>query len=183
MRIRVVGSPVFIDIFRQLGADPVNMNWDNAVAAFQQNVVDGQENPVGILVPSKIWQYHKFITFWNYLVDPVIIYWNKEQWEAFSPDIQKAVLEAAQESARFEKALCRAGMDGGKSIMILRNEFNYTMEFPDPLKLFKENGMTVTFLTDAQIKAFREATRPVYEKWVPQIGQELYDKALADMQR
>ena len=183
LRIRVVGSPIFIDIFRQLGADPVNMNWGDAVTAFQQGVVDGQENPVGVLVPLQIWQYHKYITFWNYLVDPVIIYWNKEEWEAFPPDIQKAIMEAAQESAKFEKALCRAGLDGDKSINILKNDFNYTMEYPDPVKLFKEKGMTVTFLTDDQVKAFEEATKPVYDKWIPQIGQEIYDKALADMKK
>lgn len=183
LRIRVVGSPIFIDIFRQLGADPVNMNWGDAVTAFQQGVVDGQENPVGVLVPLQIWQYHKYVTFWNYLVDPVIIYWNKEQWEAFPPDIQKAIMEAAQESAKFEKALCRAGLDGDKSINILKNEFNYTMEVSDPVKLFEEKGMTVTFLTDAQVKAFKEATKPVYDTWVPQIGQQTYDKALADMKQ
>ncbi|MBW2106762.1 MAG: TRAP transporter substrate-binding protein DctP, partial [Deltaproteobacteria bacterium] len=41
LRLRVVGSPIFIDTFRQLGADPVNMNWGDAVTAFQQGVVDG----------------------------------------------------------------------------------------------------------------------------------------------
>ena len=40
LRLRVVGSPIFIDIFRQLGADPVNMNWGDAVTGFQQGVVD-----------------------------------------------------------------------------------------------------------------------------------------------
>ena len=73
----MVGSPIFIDTFRQLGADPVNMNWGDAVTAFGQGVVDGQENPVGVLVPVQIWQYHKYATFWNYLVDPVIFYCNK----------------------------------------------------------------------------------------------------------
>ena len=78
LKFRVVGSPIFIDIFRQLGADPVNMNWGDAVTAFQQGVVDGQENPVGVLIPVQIYQYHKYATFWNYLVDPLIIYWNKD---------------------------------------------------------------------------------------------------------
>ncbi|MFQ6078692.1 MAG: DctP family TRAP transporter solute-binding subunit, partial [Thermodesulfobacteriota bacterium] len=110
LKLRVVGSPIFIDIFRQLGADPVNMNWADAVTAFQQGVVDGQENPVGILLPVKIWQYHKYVTFWNYLVDPVVFYWNKKEWYAFPKDIQRSILEAAQEAARFEKALCRGGL-------------------------------------------------------------------------
>jgi tripartite ATP-independent transporter DctP family solute receptor len=181
LKIRVVGSPIFIDIFRQLGADPVNMNWGDAVTAFQQGVVDGQENPVGVLIPVQIYQYHKFATFWNYLVDPLIIYWNKEQWLAFPKKIQQAITEAAQEAARFEKALCRAGLDGDKSLKILQNEFHYTMEVPEPVKFLESKGMSVTFLSDDDLKAFTKATRPVYEEWIPKIGKEIHDKAKADM--
>jgi tripartite ATP-independent transporter DctP family solute receptor len=181
LRLRVVGSPIFIDIFRQLGADPVNMNWGDAVTAFSQGVVDGQENPVGVLVPLQIWQYHKYATFWNYLVDPVIFYWNKKQWNEFPPNIQKILKEAAEEAAIYEKALCRAGLDGQKSIDLLKNKFNYTMEVPEPVKYMESKGMTVTFLTDDQRNAFIDATKPLYEKWVPKIGEGLYKQAMADM--
>jgi tripartite ATP-independent transporter DctP family solute receptor len=181
LRLRVVGSPIFIDTFRQLGADPVNMNWGDAVTAFGQGVVDGQENPVGVLVPVQIWQYHKYATFWNYLVDPVIFYWNKKQWNTFPADIQKILKESAEEAAIYEKALCRAGLDGQKSIDLLKNKFNHTMEVPEPVKFMESKGMTVTFLSDDERKAFIEATKPLYEKWVPKIGEGLYKQAMADM--
>ncbi|MEX1352691.1 MAG: DctP family TRAP transporter solute-binding subunit [Desulfobacterales bacterium] len=181
LRLRVVGSPIFIDTFRQLGADPVNMNWGDAVTAFGQGVVDGQENPVGVLVPVQIWQYHKYATFWNYLVDPVIIYWNKQQWNQFPPDIQKAIKDSAEEAGIFEKALCRAGLDGDKSLNLLKDRFNHTMEVPEPVKFMESKGMTVTFLTDDERNAFIDATKPLYEKWVPKIGQALYKQAMADM--
>lgn len=183
MRVRVVGSPIFVDTFRQLGADPVNMNWGDAQTAFQQGVVDGQENPVGVLIPVQIWQYHQHVTMWNYLVDPLIVYWGKKQWDAFSPEIQSAIREAAVESARFEKALCRAGLDGRKSLKILEEEFDHTMEVPDPVAHMKSKGMTVTFLSEEQRQAFEDATAPIYEKWVPKIGKDLYETAKADMGR
>ena len=181
LRIRVVGSPLFIDTFKQLGADPVNMNWGDAQTAFQQGVVDGQENPVGVLIPVQIWQYHKYATFWNYLADPLIVYWNKTEWEAFPEDIKKALKEAALESARFEKALCRAGLDGEKSLKILKEEFNYEMEVPQPVKFMEEKGMTVGFLSEEQRQAFEEATRPVYDQWIDEIGKDLYETAKKDM--
>jgi tripartite ATP-independent transporter DctP family solute receptor len=183
LRIRVVGNPLFMDTFRQLGADPVNMNWGDAQTAFQQGVVDGQENPVGVLIPVQIWQYHKYATMWNYLVDPLVIYWNQKQWNAFPAAIQKAIQEAALESGRFEIALCRAGLDGDKSINVLKNEFNYTMEVPDPVKFMESKGMTVTFLNEAQVKAFAEATAPVVEKYTQELGADLVDMARADMAR
>jgi TRAP-type transport system periplasmic protein len=181
MRIRVVGNPLFIDTFRQLGADPVNMNWGDAQTGFQQGMVDGQENPVGILIPVQIWQYHKYATLWNYMVDPLVIYWNLKEWEAFPLDIQKAISEAARASGRFEIALCRSGLDGETSVNVLQNEFNYTMEIPDPVKYIQSKGMDVSFLTDEQIKAFAEATAPVVEKWSEKIGPELVNMAREDM--
>lgn len=181
LKFRVVGSPIFIDIFRKLGADPVNMNWADAVPAFQQGVVDGQENPVGVLLPVKIWQYHKYATFWNYLVDPLIFYWNKKQWNAFPKHIKKAIRQAAIEAGRFEKALCRAGLDGDKSINILKTEFNYAMKIPNPIKYMEEKGMSITFLSKEEREAFIRATRPLYDKWIPKIGRNIYEKALADM--
>jgi tripartite ATP-independent transporter DctP family solute receptor len=181
LKIRVVGSPIFIDIFKQLGADPVNMNWGDAVTAFQQGVVDGQENPVGVLVPVQIWQYQKFATFWDYLADPLVIYWDQKEWKSFPKDIQKALREAAVESGKFEKALARAGLDGDKSLNILKNDFHYTMEVPDPVKFMESKGMTVTFISDKAVEAFKVATKPVLEKWIPEVGKGLYEKALSDM--
>lgn len=181
LRIRVVGNPLFIDTFRALGADPVNMNWGDAVAGFQQGVVDGQENPVGVLIPVQIFQYHKYITLWNYLVDPLIFYWNQKQWKKFPKEIQDAIQEAAREAGRFETALCRAGLDGDTSINILKKEFNYTMAVPNPVKFMEEKGMTVNVLTPEDRQAFIDATRPVYDKWVKKIGPAVYEKARSDM--
>lgn len=183
LRIRVVGNPLFIDSFRQLGADPVNMNWGDAVAGFQQGVVDGQENPVGVLIPVQIYQYHKYVTFWNYLVDPLIIYWSQRQWNAFPKEIQDAIMEAAHEAGRFETALCRAGLDGDTSLNILKNEFDYTMEVPTPIAYLEEKGMEVHTLTPEELDAFIKASKPVYDKWVKKIGPEVYEKAKADIGR
>lgn len=183
LRIRVVGNPLFIDTFRALGADPVNMNWGDAVAGFQQGVVDGQENPVGVLIPIQIYQYHKYATMWNYVVDPLIIYWNQREWNAFPKDIQNAILEAAKEAGRFETALSRAGLDGETSINILKDEFNYTMEVPDPIAFMESKGMEIHMLTDEEREAFAQATRSVYDKWIQEIGPEVYEKAKADIAR
>ena len=183
LRIRVVGNPMFMDIFRHLGADPVNMNWGDAQTAFQQGVVDGQENPMAVLVTAQIYQYHKFATLWNYLGDPLVIYWNLKEWDTFPANIQQAIKEAAEASGRFEIALCRAGLDGNKSIDTLKNDFDYTMEVQDPIKHLKSKGMKVSLLTDDKVKAFADATTPVLEKWADEIGNDLVEKAKADMTR
>lgn len=181
LRLRVVGSPIFIETFKALGADPQTMNWGDAVTAFQQGVVDGQENPIGILIPVRIYEYHQHLCLWNYCVDPLILYWNKKQWDAFPEDIRRGILEAAGEAGRFETALSRAGLDTGESLRILREEFAFEMEVPAPLAFLRDQGMEVTVPTSEQFHAFREDVQPVYDKWVPRIGRDVVNSALADM--
>ena len=181
LKIRVVGSPMFIDTFRALGADPVNMNWGDAVTALQQGTVDGQENPAGILLAVKIFQYNKLMTRWNYAVDPLILYWNKVQFDAFPPDIQKAIRSAAVEAARFQKALCRAGLDDGSSLKILKEEFNYDIKIQYPLAYLRSNGMKITKIDASARKAFKAKLRPVIESWTKKLGADFVKTAENDM--
>jgi len=181
LKVRVVGSPIFVDVFRRLGADPINMNWGDAITAFQQRTVDGQENPVGILLSVQIYQYHQYVTFWNYLVDPLILYWNKKQWQQFPESIRKALREAAVESAVFQKALARAGLDGEKSLGILRERFGFDLEIGSPAGYLKAKGMSVIELSEKEKEAFRTATRPVFLEWVGKLNGKVYEAALTDM--
>ena len=64
-----------------------------------------------------------------------------------------------------------------------KNEFGHTMEVPDPVKFMESKGMTVSFLTEEQVKAFADATAPVLDKWAQEIGTDLVDQARADMEK
>ena len=182
LKIRVVGSPIFIDIFRKLGADPTNMNWGDALTAFQQRTVDGQENPMSVLLSSHIYRFHNHATLWNYLADPLVLYWSKKQWDAFPTDVQVLIQEAAIEAGRFEKALCRAGLDNEISLNILKEEFNYDIAIPDPIAVLKEQGMQIHLLSSEEQEEFKKALQPVYDKWVGRLDEDIYQAALSDMQ-
>ena len=48
LKIRVVGSPLYNDIFTALGANPTQMSWADAKPALTTKAVDGQENPITV---------------------------------------------------------------------------------------------------------------------------------------
>ncbi|HCL86598.1 MAG TPA: C4-dicarboxylate ABC transporter, partial [Comamonadaceae bacterium] len=54
LKIRVVGSPLFVDTFTALGANPTQMSWADAQPAFASGAVDGQENPMSIFTAAKL---------------------------------------------------------------------------------------------------------------------------------
>ena len=181
LRLRVCPAPIYDDIFKQLGADPINMNWGDAVASFQQGAVDGQENPYGVLLPVKIWEYHKYATNWNYLVDPLLFVVSKRVWDSFPEDIQAIIEETAKETAMWEKAFVRRGLDGDISINILKDKFGETPEILDQIVYVKSKGMEVVELTQEELNAFKEATKPVLDKWINEVGVDFISAAKLDM--
>ncbi len=163
LKIRVVGTPVFIETMKALGANPVNMNWGDAQVAFQQGVVDGQENPVvAIEIPVKIWQFHKFITIWRYVIDPLMLTVNNKVMASFSEKDQAIIKQAAIEAADEQRMIVRKGLIP-----------------PDlsALDLLRSKGMEVTILDAATRQQFKSKTTSVYDKWVPVIGTDLVKKA------
>src|SRR3972149_5095904 len=113
LKIRVVGSPIFIDTFRALGANPINMNWGEAQTAFQQGTVDGQENPVvSVITPFRLWTTQKHITLWYYAIDPVILAISKITWDGLTPADREIVRKTAEEVMAWQKKGARAGLEG-----------------------------------------------------------------------
>ncbi len=183
LKIRVVGSPIFIDTFKALGANPTEMNWGDAITAFQQRVVDGQENPINIvIIPYKIYEFHKYMTVWDYAIDPLIFAVNKKTWDSFDPATQKIIKDAAIKAAKWEKAMARVGLDDGTSIKILKEEYNYTPKILDPFKYLESKGMEITFLTPEERAKFKAKVGGVYKTWVPKIGKNLVDAAISDIE-
>jgi tripartite ATP-independent transporter DctP family solute receptor len=182
LKIRVVGSPIFIDTFKALGANPVNMNWSEATTGFQQGLVDGQENPTnGININLRIWDYHKYYTDWHYIIDPLLLCANKKIYDDFSKEDQELLVECAHEMEKYGKALSRMGMDDGSSLAFLKS-INKTLPFEDPYKELEAHGMQVEKFTPQMIKVFYDATAKVREDWSQKLGQDLMNAAQKDME-
>ncbi len=180
MKIRVVGSPIFLDAFRALGANPVTMNWSDTMSAIQQGVVDGQENPISTFYPVKMHEYHKFVTEWHYVVDPTLYVVNPALWKTFSAEDQKMIQEAAVEAGKYMIALARISLDDGTAHKYLES-IGKLPEITDWHKTLADVGMQVAILTPEEVKAFADKTASVVEAWKPKIGEALVKAAEADM--
>src|SRR5512137_2151628 len=112
LKIRVVGSPLFLETFAALGANPTQMSWADAVPALSSGAVDGQENPLTVFTVAKLSTAanQKYLTIWGYVADPLIFVVNKEVWNSWTPEDQKAVREAALQAAKENIILARKGL-------------------------------------------------------------------------
>jgi TRAP-type transport system periplasmic protein len=163
MKFRVVGSPIFIETFTALGANPTQMSFADAQPALSSGAVDGQENPLSVFVSAKMWTLNqRYLTLWGYTADPLIFAVNREVWEAWTAADREAVRQAAIQAGAENVEAARKGIAGGDEGV---------------LKSIEAQGVHVVRLSPAQKNAFREATRGVYDKWAEQIGRDLVKKA------
>ena len=165
MKIRVVGSPIFSDMFSAMGANPTQMSWADAQPALSSGAVDGQENPLFLFTILKMHTVgQKFVTTWGYVADPLVFVVNKEIWASWTPADQAVVRQAAIDSGKQQIVVARKGL----------------VEADKPLlKDIVAMGVTVTSLTPTERDAFIKATRPVYDKWKTTVGADLVKKAEA----
>lgn len=168
LKFRVVGSPIFNDIYQALGANPTQMTFADAQPALQSGVVDGQENPISLFVGAKMHTLgQRYLTLWNYVNDPLIFAVSQKAWDSWSEEDREIVRTAALEAARHEIATTRKGIRPGDDALI---------------KQALDSGVEVITLSPEEQQAFAVATQPVIEKWSTTIGPELVAKAQREVQ-
>jgi TRAP-type C4-dicarboxylate transport system substrate-binding protein len=153
--------PIIVDIFEALGAKPVPMNWDQALEAFRRQTVDGQENPISLIIPYKLWAVHNHVTLWHYAIDPLILAVSTKTWASLSPEDRDILQKVGEEIMAEQKKEAR----GGVTDNVIANSLE---------KIYQ---MEVTRPQAHDIEAFQQKTKVVYDKWAQQIGVEIVSSA------
>jgi TRAP-type C4-dicarboxylate transport system substrate-binding protein len=86
-------------LFQHLGAATATLNVAELYTALQTHVVDGQENPLGVIEDQKFYQVQKYCSLTNHMW---VGYWmliNGAVWKDLSADHQKIVAGAFDEQA------------------------------------------------------------------------------------
>ena len=66
-KIRVPPSPISLSLFQYLGAAPITLNVAELYTALQTHVVDGQENPLGLIETQKFDQVQKYCSLTHHM--------------------------------------------------------------------------------------------------------------------
>jgi len=171
LKVRVMNSPIYIDTFKQLGASPVGIPFPETYNALQTGVIDAQENPILTSVLMKFTEVNKYATLTQHSVTECVIVVAVDYWESLSDADKQIFKDAAkvaidtnrQVNAELHQKLPKSGI----SIA------DYA----------KQNGIEIVELTDAERASFRDAMRPVWDKYREKIGDDLFDFVLAKIEQ
>lgn len=156
LKIRLMENPVHMETFRVLGAQPVPMPFGELFTALQQKTVDGQENPLVIIETSKFYEVQNHLALTGHFYSPSVFIVSKSFYNKLTPKLQKALIDSEKAARKFERNYCI------QQEKILVNQL-------------RKRGMLIT---TPNKKAFRDATRSVYDKFKADIGEDVINALL-----
>lgn len=105
LKVRTNQNPMYIQAFTLFGANPVPMPLAELYTALETRAVDAQEHPIGIFWSSKLYEVQKYLSLTNHGYTPLIVVMNKAKFDALAPELQTALISAAQEAGKYQREL------------------------------------------------------------------------------
>ena len=159
LKLRVLQSPVFLDLWNTLGANAIAMPFPELYGALESGAVDGQENPFAAIASARLQEVQKHLTLTRhvYFVGAAVL--SKKTWDRLNDDERKVVREAAAEAQlRWREAAV-------KEREALAVTLRSTMQFVE--------------LAPAEMARFQAAAQPLHERHTrnadPAAVKELFD--------
>jgi TRAP-type transport system periplasmic protein len=153
LKIRVIQSPIYVDLFNALGANATPMPFPEVYPALEQKAIDGQENPLTVIRANKFAEVQKHLAITRHVYNPQALIVGKKLWDAMSPAEKKIISDAADEATAFQRQLSRGQAD-------------------EALADLKKAGMQVTEFTPAELQRVRDKVKPVVDKHAAAVGED-----------
>lgn len=145
LKMRTLENDLYLETYRALGTDATPISFPEAYTSLEQGVVDGQDLSLGVMVTTKMYEVQEHLTLNGiyYAAAPMMM--NADTFNSLPEDIQQIFIEVAEE------------------VKPEQRQINQDME-AEQIEFLKEEGVEVIEPSEAEMKAFREAVQPVYDK-------------------
>lgn len=160
LKIRVMETPIYVTLVKELGASPTPIAWTECYTALQTKVVDGQENPISTIVFANFQEVQKYLTLDGHVygVDWFVV--NDKFFKSLDKDLQEIIVDAAKISASVSRGLQQLNSAVG-------------------LETLAKGGMQIYSPTPEEMAEFKRLTQKPVVDWVKtQVDPKLVDELL-----
>jgi tripartite ATP-independent transporter DctP family solute receptor len=155
LKMRTMENPVHIAAYKGLGIITTPMAFPEVFTALQQGTVDGQENPLSVIMSAKFAQVQKHLSLTGHVYSPCIFVMNKASFDKLSAADKTAFLEAAK-------------------VAVKANRDRVDQDDANGVKELRAAGMTV--IEDVDKSKFVAQLAPVNAEFEKQFGKANIDK-------
>jgi tripartite ATP-independent transporter DctP family solute receptor len=155
LKIRVMQSPLYIELFKALGASATPMSHTEVYTSLQTGVIDGYEHPIYPYIASKNFEVAKNLSWTNHTLTVVPYLASMKTWEQLPTRVRDIMMRAAQAAAEAH----REYVDEVNAVGV---------------EYLKSQG--VTFHNVEDLGDFKARMDAVYEIFEEDIGAELIER-------
>jgi TRAP-type transport system periplasmic protein len=119
LKIRVQPTTIYLEMIKAMGANPTPIDWKEVYLSLQTGVVDGQENPVGVIYSAKLYEVQDYLMLTGHITQNQVVIINEPFFQSLAPEHQRVLREAIIEAGDYQNALIEQGRgpreaDGGR---------------------------------------------------------------------
>ncbi len=151
LKMRTMENKVHMDGYKTFGILPTPMPFPELFTALQQGTVDGQENPIPVILSSKFSQVQKHLSLTGHVYSPAALILSPAVWNKLSAADKTAFVEAGKKAAAAQRK--KVNDDENNGIAQLEKE-----------------GMQVVKQVNGE--SFRKAVAPAYQQYAKEFGAD-----------
>ncbi|MET4734572.1 tripartite ATP-independent transporter DctP family solute receptor [Thalassospira sp. MBR-102] len=108
LKMRVPNVPLFLDVWKALGAQPTPMAFSEVFTSLQAGTIDAQENPLALIDSASFDEVQKFVNKTEHVRSWIYVTISEITWNNLSDEDKAAVTEAAKRAQAYERDLFAA---------------------------------------------------------------------------
>jgi TRAP-type transport system periplasmic protein len=105
LKLRVPNVPLFVDVWKTLGAQPTPMAFSEVFTSLQNGTIDAQENPLALIKSANFNEVQKYVNKTEHVRSWIYLTISEITWAKLSKDEQDAVMKAAKIAQDYERGL------------------------------------------------------------------------------
>lgn len=151
LKLRTMENKVHMEGYKTFGLLPTPMAWPEVFTALQQGTVDGQENPIPVILSAKFSQVQKHLSLTGHVYSPAALIISPGVWGKLSDADKKVFTDAAAKGAAAQRKKVNDDENNG-------------------IAQLKKDGMQVVEKVDGD--SFRKAVAPAFASFAKEFGAD-----------
>jgi tripartite ATP-independent transporter DctP family solute receptor len=162
LKFRSIQAKITQETIKALGANPVPLAVPELYTALETRTIDGQGTPNAVIAALKLDEVQKYLSVTRHSYGAFIPLASKAFWDKLSPAQQQILKDAAIEARSYQRDVARA-------------------QSKSALEKMAAKGMLINEVSDAEHERMRAAVQPVWEMFIPGVGQDLFKQVSAEL--
>lgn len=155
LKLRTTPNPAHIAAFKEWGANPTPMPFNEVYFSLKTGVIDGQENPVHHIYNNNLQEVQKYLSLTHHAYTAAPMSMNLDRFNSLDKEDQDILLQAAKEGAELEKKL---NLEENKVY----------------LEKLKQQGMNVEEAPDTA--SFQAGAKKAWDNYSKKFGDQMINK-------